>query len=316
MRAGPQRAVSRPRLTRALTITLIAAIGVLLAGCQTLDVITQVSTSVGVATGTISNQEAEAINRTASAAGKALEQITPEQEYYIGRAVAATILADNKTADLKDATYYLNVLGQALAMHSDKPETFGGYHFAIMDTDEVNAFAAPGGLILVSRGLLRCCESEDAVAAVLAHEIGHVQLSHGLRAIKKSRLTSALTILAAESAKNLGGEQLAELTTAFEGSISDITGTLVNSGYSRKLESEADAAAITIMQRTGYNPSALKDMLKQMQARMPADDKGFGKTHPSPADRIADITPLLQDTGTAAEVKTRQMRFEKAMKGV
>ncbi|MDP6491504.1 MAG: M48 family metallopeptidase [Kiritimatiellia bacterium] len=299
-----------------LSLTITTALAALLAGCETLDVITQVSTSVGVATGKISTQEADAINRTASAAGKAFEQITPEQEYYIGRAVTATILTDNKTANLKNATHYLNVLGQALAMHSDKPETFGGYHFAIMDTDEINAFAAPGGLILVSRGLLRCCRTEDAVAAVLAHEIGHVQLLHGLRAIRKSRLTSALTILAAESAKNLGGEQLTELTTAFEGSISDITGTLVNSGYSRTLESEADAAAITIMQRTGYNPSALKDMLKQMQARMPADDKGFGKTHPSPTDRIADITPLLPQAETGAVVKARQKRFEKAMKGV
>jgi len=271
---------------------------------------------VGVATGRISADEARAINRTASAAGKALEQITPEQEYYIGRAVAATLLAEYQSADLKAATHYLNLLGQALAMNSDKPETFGGYHFAIMDTDEINAFAAPGGLILVSRGLLRCCRSEDAVAAVLAHEIGHVQHAHGLKAIKKSRLTSALTILAAESAKTMGGEQLAQLTEAFEGSISDITGTLVNSGYSRTLESEADAAAIAIMKRTGYNPAALKDMLKQMQARMPADDKGFGKTHPDPADRITDIQILLQNAGDVALVKARQKRFERAMKGV
>lgn len=300
-------------LHSAFRILLLAAF---LVGCQTFDVVTKVTTSVGVATGKISADEARAINRTASAAGKAFEQITPEQEYYIGRAVAATILADYQHADLKDAARYLNVLGQALAVHSDKPETFGGYHFAIMDTDEINAFAAPGGLILISRGLLRCCRSEDAVAAVLAHEIGHVQHAHGLRAIKKSRLTSALTVLATESAKNLGGEQLAQLTTAFEGSISDITGTLVNSGYSRTLESEADAAAIAILQRTGYSPAALKDMLDQMHTRMPAGDKGFGKTHPDPTDRIADITPLIQGTTAPQQVKVRQKRFEKAMKGV
>lgn len=303
----------RQRLRNAI---LLAGMAAVMIGCETLDVVTQVTTSVGVATGTISSQEAEAINRTASAAGKVFEQITPEQEYYIGRAVAATILADYAPADLPAATAYINVLGQALTMQSDKPETFGGYHFAIMDTDEINAFAAPGGLILVSRGLLRCCRSEDAVAAVLAHEIGHVQRAHGLRAIKQSRLTSALTILAAESAKNLGSEHLAELTAAFEGSISDITGTLVNSGYSRKLEREADAAAITILTRTGYNAAALKDMLQQMHARMPPDDKGFGKTHPDPLDRIQDIARLLPAPAPVARGGQRSTRFAKAMQGI
>ena len=299
-----------------LTTSLVTGLALALVGCKTFDMVTKVTTSVGVATGTISSSEADSINRTASAAGKAVAQITPEQEYYIGRSVAASLLGQYNAAELKAANAYLNLLGQTLATQSDKPETFGGYHFAIMDSDEINAFAAPGGLILISRGLLRCCQSEDAVAAVLAHEIGHVQAEPGLRAIKKSRLTSAFTILAAEGAKNLGGEQLAKLTTAFEGTVTDITGTLINSGYSRTLESEADAAAITIMQRTGYNPTALKQMLEQMHARMPADDKGFGKTHPDPQDRIKDIALLLEGVGPVSKQAARQKRFEKAMKGV
>ncbi|NQU38824.1 MAG: M48 family metalloprotease [Lentisphaerae bacterium] len=299
-----------------LTSLLFAGAILLPIGCKTMDALTKVSTTIGVATGTISASEAQSINRTASAAGKAFEQITPQQEYYIGRAVAASLLAQNKVVDLKEATQYINVLGQALATYSDKPQTFGGYHFVIMDTDEINAFAAPGGLILVSRGLLRCCRTEDAVAAVLAHEIGHVQHEHGLRAIKKSRVTSALTILAAEGAKTLGGEQLAQLTTAFEGSITDITGTLVNSGYSRQLESEADVAAVTIMTRAGYNPAALTDMLNEMHSRMPAGSKGFGKTHPDPMDRIKDIEPLLAGAAVSTPPPARQKRYEKAIEGV
>ena len=304
-------------MKRLILITaLLSGVALALTGCKTLDAMTKVGTSIGVATGTISSSSAQSINRTASAAGKAFEQITPEQEYYIGRAVAASILTGQKVADLPMANHYLNVLGQTLATQSDKPETFGGYHFMIMDTDDINAFAAPGGLILVSRGLLRCCRTEDAVAAVLAHEIGHVQHEHGLRAIKKSRLTGAFTVLAAEGAKNLGGEQLAQLTSAFEGTISDITGTLVNSGYSRTSESEADAAGVEIMKRVGYDPAALKDMLEQMHARMPADGKGFGKTHPDPLDRIKDIEPLLEGAGPVQKQAARQKRFEKALNGV
>ena len=102
-------------------------------------------------------------------------------------------------------------LGQSLAQFSERPETFGGYHFLALDSAEINAFAAPGGLILVTRGLLDCCQTEDELAAVLAHEIGHVEKQHGLRAIRTGRLNSALTILAVEAGKNLAGEQLAEV---------------------------------------------------------------------------------------------------------
>ena len=93
-----------------------------------------------------------------------------------------------------------------LSKTSDLPETFGGYHFLILDSDEINAFAAPGGFIFVTRGLLRCCKHEDAAAAVLAHEIGHVELRHGLQAIKKSRITTALTTLGIAGVKTFGGD--------------------------------------------------------------------------------------------------------------
>src|SRR4029077_1325120 len=128
-----------------------------------------------------------------------------------------------------------------------KPETFGGYHFLLLETDEVNAFAAPGGLILISRGMVRCCKSEDELVAVLAHEISHVDHQHGLKAIRKGRLTSALTTLGAAAGKSLGGAELAQVTQAFEGSITDITSTMMNSGYSRTTEFQADQGAIAIM---------------------------------------------------------------------
>ena len=216
----------------------------LLAGCETLDKMTEVTTSLGVAAGAINADQASSINKSVNAAGKVFESITPEQEYYIGRTVAATILSANKPYDKKNMTTYLNTLGQYLALCSDRPETFGGYHFLIMDTPDINAFAAPGGFIMVSRGMLRCCKTEDALAGVLAHEIGHVELNHGLQAIDKSRLTAAATILGTEAAKNLGGKDLADLTKTFENSISDITSTVMNSGYARKFEFQAEVSRL------------------------------------------------------------------------
>ncbi len=291
---------------------LMAAM-VLVVGCST---ITELGTSIGVATGKLSQDQADSINKSAAAVEKTFQDITPEQEYYIGRSVAATVLGAYKPFDKDAANAYLNELGQTLAMASDKPETFGGYHFLLLDTEEVNAFAAPGGLILISRGMIRCCKSEDALAAVLAHEIGHVQNQHGLKAIKKGRLTGALTTLALESAKNLAGSDLAEVTKAFEGSISDITGTLMNSGYARNLERDADAAAVTIMKRVGYNPEALVEMLAEMQKNWKADGPGFAKTHPTPESRIADIRKLIGPAAPVAKPAERQRRFEAAAGGI
>ena len=243
---------------------------------------------------------------------KTFEDFTPEQEYYIGRAVAASIFSKYKPYNNKKANMYLNLLGQTLAQASDMPETFGGYHFMILDSDEINAFAAPGGLVMVTRGMLRCCRSEDAVAAVLAHEIGHVQYKHGLQAIKKSRVASVLTVVAIVGASIVAGEQLSGLTTSFGGSITDIV-SVVNNGYSRSFERRADKAAVTIMKRVGYEPNGIIEMLNEMKNNLKPGGIDFVKTHPSPASRIVD---LQKTVGSYSKIKTpqkRQVRFNKAL---
>ena len=276
-------------------------------GCQTL---TDVGTEWGEASGTLTPEEAAAIRRTANSVSLTFKDITPEQEYYIGRAVTATLLGQYTPLRDEAANQYVSVLGNMLAQLSNKPETFAGYHFQILDSDEVNAFAAPGGFILVTRGMLACCRSEDALAAVLAHEIGHVEGQHGLRSIRQGRLTSALTVLASESAKQFGSEDLAELTQAFEGSISDVTSTLMTSGYSRGLERESDAAAVRILKRAGYDANALVDMLQEMDKRLRPGSGGFGKTHPAPSDRIADLRRMMGSTSAPAPSAARQARFQ------
>lgn len=293
-------------------LVLIALSLVLLAGCKLVDV----AAGAAAATGVISSEQAQYASSGAKVAGKAfdaMKDITPEQEYYIGRSVGATVLKAYQPYTEKTATDYVNLLGQALAMASDMPETFGGYHFLIMATDEINAFGAPGGLVFVSRGLIKCCKNEDMLAAVLAHEIGHVQNKHGLRAIKASRGTAVLTTAAAEAGKSFGGAELAQLTTAFEGTISDIASTMVNSGYARKLETQADEDAVTIMKRVGYNPTALKDMLLEMDKQLAHSKGGFAKTHPDPKARIKDVETPINGSGPVVSPKARQERFNKAL---
>ncbi len=295
-----------------IIITTSAFVLIFFAGCQTLmDGVGSIGAAVGQATGTMTPQQAESFKKTSSAIGKAGESITPEQEYYIGRSIGAIILKTYKPYNNNALTGYINVLGQTLAAASDKPETFKGYHFLVLDTDEINAFAAPGGLIFVSRGLIKCCKTEDALAAVLAHEVGHVQFGHGLKAISKSRWTGAFTTGITEGVKSYGPEGVANLTNVFEGMLDDIAQTLMNNGYAKKLESQADEAAVTIMQRVGYNPTGLKDMLIQMD-KLKKPGKGFSKTHPAPMDRVADIEKLIKGAGAMAQSAARKSRFQKA----
>lgn len=282
----------------------------LAAGCST---VAEGVAGVGQAAGVITPEQAGSIVRTAKAVEKSFEDITPEQEHYLGRAVGATILSRYDVYRADDLTRYVNLLGQSLALFSDKPLTYRGYAFLVLDSDEINAFAAPGGFVFVTRGMLRLCRSEDELAAVLAHEIGHVQHAHALKAIRTSRITSAFTVLAAEGARNFGGSDLAQLTDAFEGSISDMTQTLMNSGYARGQEREADRAAVTILTRAGYDPAALVRMLRAMDRDLKPGGLDFAKTHPPPSSRIADLQSILPATAIPAPPPARAARFARAV---
>ena len=170
----------------------------------------------------------------------------------------------------------------------------------------------------MSRGLLRCATSEDTVAAILAHETSHVVLQHGLNAIKQARKTAAYRNLAMTGVAVADSPELRQLTDIFKDSIADVTNTLVNSGYSRDLEFQADQMALDIMRRVGYDPRAFEDMLKVMQSRLTAGGLDFAKTHPAPADRIAKVEGLMagqpQVTATPAALSARQARYQAAMK--
>ena len=241
------------------------------------------------------------------------EEFTPEQEYYIGRSVSATILDRYRPLKNKALTSYVNQLGQSLAMFSDRPQTFKGYHFLVLDSEEINAFAAPGGFIFVTKGMLRCCRTEDALAAVLAHEISHVTLGHGIQAIEDSRTTQAFTSLAAIGAKTMTSGQLGELTDLFADSLKDITDTMIVNGYSKDYEFEADATAVALLARAGYPRSALVQMLQVMSQRLVPGGTDFAHTHPQPQERIEELSEVFTPTACPPPPAPRQARFQAAL---
>jgi len=307
MRTYPTRtSPTRTRRRWVVSAALLCATGLLLSGCSSLGR----SLSLGSLFDMATSEEGQALIRS-------FEDLTPEQEYYIGRAVGATVLDQYPPYDQARVNDYLNLLGQTLALASERPEIFGGYHFLALDSEEINAFAAPSGLILVSRGLLRCATSEDEVAAILAHEIGHVVNRHGLRAIKTSRIQAAGTDLALSQAEQQSSAVVARLTAAFSDSIKDITSTLINSGYSRGLEKEADLSALKTLGAAGYDPWALVRMLEVMDRRLTPGGRDFAKTHPDPADRIEYLQKELAGTAPSSGAPpARQARYRAALTGI
>jgi beta-barrel assembly-enhancing protease len=285
----------------------------LLSGCKGAEIVGGIARDMGVNIGGVPVSDyAESAVKSGAAVSRSMEDFTPEQEYYIGRAVTASLLGTYRPLNNQAANDYVNALGQALALFSDMPLTYGGYHFQIVDSLDINAFAAPGGFILVTRGLIRCCPNETALAAVLAHEIAHVQHRDALRAIKKSRMTEALGIIGGEAIKHAGGAELNQLTGIFADSVGDVMTTMVNNGYSRAYEYEADQAALGILHRAGYDPSGLALMLRGMNSRLVSGRADFAKTHPAPVERIKKLTGLNADA-MDQEPLSRETRFRKAV---
>jgi len=273
--------------------------------CQTIAVAAEVAKTTGL----IDKNTADAIGQTAKAIGSAAEEINPEQEYYIGRAVAANILTSYKIWNGNPAlTSYLNNICAAITINSARPNIFNGYHVAILDSNEINAFATSGGHILVTRGLINAASTEDALASVIAHEIAHIQLKHGIKAIKNSRVTQAILITGASAAGAATGMNVNQLTDVLNESVGEIVQTLVNSGYSQTQEFEADNTAMSLLADAGYSPAGLIEMLKALSSVQKAGS-GFGKTHPTPAQRISNAEKTIKNYNTADSSALRRMRF-------
>lgn len=201
-----------------------------------------------------------------------------QDEVTVGKGIASRLLGSfgyfNKKPDLEK---YLNLVGQTLVVQSGRPELT--YHFAILDTDEINAFATPGGYIFVTRGLLSEIRSEDELACVLGHEIAHVNLKHMYKDIAVKRQVTTGEILA--RALSRGG---ADIGGAVNELVSKGLKMLVEDGLGKEKEFEADSFGITYAAFAGYDPSSLSRLVDRLEK-----DQGHikvAKTHPQGQERL------------------------------
>lgn len=290
-------------MRRLLVLCVLASAGC--EGLQRLDV----SSMTG---GRLDKVDLGKVAKGVSQVRKGFSEISESEEYYIGRAVAAQVLTRYKPLNDPGLNAYAQKVLQAVALASDRPATYKGYHVQVLDSGEVNAFAAPGGFIFVTRGMLELVRSEDELAGVLAHEVAHVAKKHGLKTIQTSRLTSAFTILGAEAAKSYTPQQVSQLTSAFEGAVDDVVNKLVVNGYSRDKEYEADRFGAQYAKAANYDPGALKGFLARMEKAEGAGGGGMFKTHPSPAKRESELGALAPAPGYKRSSE-RGRRFTEAV---
>lgn len=238
------------------------------------------------------------------------DAFTNEQKYFIGRAVCANILAKYKIYNSAKVQKYLNEICHSLVLNSDQPELFNGWTIFILDSNEINAFATSGGHILITRGLLKCAESEDSLAAVIAHEVSHVLLDHSIKGIETNKNVSKVTSFwgnFVESSEVVLGDKIADILDSYTDLIDSAAVNVFEKGYSQKQEFEADTKALQLMAVAGYNPYAIIDMLEKIKQNE-SNSKGM-KNHPSAEKRIANIQSrlkLMQQNKKSEQLRTKR----------
>jgi predicted Zn-dependent protease len=234
------------------------------------------------------------INQTmeyAKAAGQASAAVMPislEEEAEIGQAVAARVAGRYGVVDDAAHTEYVNLGGLVCAANAGRAGV--SYRFAVLNSDEVNAYAAPGGYIFLTRGALKAMNNEAQLAGVLSHEIAHTDQRHILAEIQKKNLKAAGVTLAEASGKMPAG-----LVSA----VADYGAELLFKGYSRGDEHEADQEGTAILHRAGYPADGLLQFLGRVGT---GKKKGsLMSSHPVTDERLTRVKKEIKDRGFKSE---------------
>jgi len=238
--------------------------------------------------------------------------ISLEKEIAMGRQMAAEIERQVKLIDDPTINEYVNRVGQNLVRNSDAKVPFT---IKVVDSDEINAFALPGGFFYVNSGLILAADDESELAAVMAHEIAHVAARHGTENASKAQLVN-----------------IASIPLIFMGGVAGFgirqaAGFLIPMQFlqfSRKAEAEADYLGVQYLYKTGYDPGAAVSFFEKLQAKESARPGSVSKmfsTHPPTGDRIEatkkNIEAVLPDreeyvvtTSEYTKIRTLLAQFE------
>ena len=229
------------------------------------------------------------------------KEFSQEDEIGLGEALTASFLGAAPLHTDANLQRYVNRVGKWIALHSDRPDL--PWTFSVIDTETVNAFAMPGGSIIVSSGLIKRLASESELAGVLAHEIAHVVKKHQLTAIQSGMKAdfwkSVGTSVVSDRVKIGGGAVGSAVGQVAKPYLLDAAGNLIKDGFflrplDRGMETEADKLAIVLATRSGYSPYGLVGALQMLaQYKGDADAASLFSTHPSPSDRLAELEKFV-----------------------
>jgi predicted Zn-dependent protease len=213
-----------------------------------------------------------------------LTLISTEEEKKLGAEEAKKVEQQMGLLEDAELTAYLEALGQRLAKESPRQDVT--YQFRIADMVEPNAFALPGGYVYVSRGLLALANTEDELAGVVGHEIGHVAGKHTVQKISKQGPVAVVFGVVS------GLTSFIPVVGNIVGGISDFTQSLVFAPYDRSQETQADRVGQEIASRAGWEPAALSSFLTTLGREEALTSKGAAKpsffdSHPATPDRVA-----------------------------
>ena len=207
-------------------------------------------------------------------------------EIRIGRQVSGDLLGAVPLVKDDALQRYVNSVGRWVAMQSGRPDL--PWHFGVIDSEDINAFAAPGGFVFVTKGLYKRLNNEAELAGVLGHEIAHVTRKHHLNLLKKSQLIGALAQTMSKEVKS--GDQ----------AVQNLIGNgaeMMARGLDKEAEFEADRIGVVFAARAGYDAWGLPTVLQDMATLNTRDDRLalLYKTHPTAADRLARLGEAVGD---------------------
>jgi len=236
------------------------------------------------------------IGKDVADATKGLDE---KDEIAVGREVAGRLLGAAPLVADPELQSYVNRVGRWIAAQTERPDL--PWHFGVIDSASINAFAAPGGYVLITRGLYELLDSEAQLAGVLGHEIGHVVRRHHITVMQKSAAISA-------------GARIAQGNrNQFVNSLIGTGAEVMARGLDKGAEFESDQIGVVLAARAGYSPYGLIEVLHKLSVRA-GDDASLAllfKTHPHPGERLSQlgeaITPRVATLPSGKEPAIRQV---------
>lgn len=221
----------------------------------------------------------------------ATQKESPDEEARAGEAIAAPVLGAAPTWRNPAVQHYVNLVGRRVADQAERRDV--AWRFAVIDSASVNAMAFPGGIVVVTRGLYALLETEDELAAVLGHEIAHVNRKHQWKVLRQQKLV-------AMAEGQLSGKDASRTTKL----VADLGAKLIARGLDKSAEFEADRDGAVLAARAGYDSSALISVMQKLETLKAGqgDASLLFATHPAPSQRIEQLVAAASPELEAAAV--------------